>query len=67
MDESWANTNSQTHPGPNLGEATTFPIIVFYVHGHKACTQMSFCFEIPQIETSTTLEAHNFYANFRLK
>jgi hypothetical protein len=33
----------KTHHGLNLGEDTTFPLIVFYVHGHGDCTQMSFC------------------------
>ncbi len=33
----------QTHHGPDLGEATTFPLIVFYVPGYGASTQMSFC------------------------
>jgi hypothetical protein len=57
----------KTHHGPNLGEATTFPYIVFYVLGHAANTQMSFClgtpkweFEIPKIGTPMTLEDHNF-------
>jgi hypothetical protein len=53
----------KTHHGPNLGEATTFPFILFYVFDHKASTQMSFCLrspEIPKIETPATLEAHNF-------
>jgi hypothetical protein len=31
----------KTHHGPNLGEATTFPLIIFFVHGHGAHTQMS--------------------------
>jgi hypothetical protein len=26
------------HHGPNLGEATTFPLLVFSMHGHGACT-----------------------------
>jgi len=33
----------KTHHGPNLGEATTFPLIVFFVPGHEAYTRMSFC------------------------
>jgi len=56
-----------THHGPNLGETTTFPFIIFYVPSHGANTQMSFCLEtpkwdseIPKIETPVTLEAHNF-------
>jgi hypothetical protein len=56
----------KTHHGPNLGEATTFPLIVFSMFGHTANIQMSFCPrtpswnpEIPEIGTPTTLEAHN--------
>jgi hypothetical protein len=46
-----ARTNhmqTRTHKiqhGPDLGETTTFLIIVFSVSGHGANTQMSFCFE----------------------
>jgi hypothetical protein len=36
----------KTQPGPDLGEGTAFPFIVFFVLGHGACTQMSFCFRI---------------------
>jgi hypothetical protein len=32
----------KTHHGLDLGEATTFRLIVFHVHDHKACTQMFF-------------------------
>jgi hypothetical protein len=31
------------HHGPDLREATTFPLIVYYVHLHKAHIQMAFC------------------------
>jgi hypothetical protein len=31
------------HHDPYLGEATTFPLIVFFVPDHEASTQMSFC------------------------
>ncbi len=31
------------HHGPDLGEATTFPLIVYYVPSHETSTQMSFC------------------------
>jgi len=47
----------KTHHGPDLGEATTFPLIVLYVPSHGAYTQMSFC---PEIGTLATLGAHNF-------
>jgi hypothetical protein len=43
------------HHSPYLGEATTFPLIIFFVLGHKANTQMSFCPETPP-----SLEAHDF-------
>ncbi len=33
----------KTHHGPNLGETTTFPLIVLFVISHKDYTQMSFC------------------------
>jgi hypothetical protein len=33
----------------DLGEATTFPLIVFYVLGHGAYTQMSFCLGTPNL------------------
>jgi hypothetical protein len=34
---------TQTQHNPDLGEVTTFPLIVLFVFGHGACTQMSFC------------------------
>jgi hypothetical protein len=37
--------------GPDLGEATTFPLIVFSMPGHEANTQMSFCLEIGSLVT----------------
>jgi hypothetical protein len=37
------------HHGPDLGEVTTFPLIVFYVISHGGCIQMSFCFVIPKL------------------
>jgi hypothetical protein len=36
------------HHSPKLGEATTFPFIVYYVHGHGTNTQMSFCLKTPE-------------------
>jgi len=56
------------HHGPHLVEATTFPLIIFYMFSHKACAQMSFLsqdsqggsFEIPEIGVPTILEVHNF-------
>jgi hypothetical protein len=59
-DKPQAYTYSQDSPGLNLGEATTFPLIVFFVPSHRACIQMSFCPGSPEIGTLATLEAHNF-------
>jgi len=56
----WMNyRQTQTHKihhGPDLGETTTFPLIVFFVLGHKACTQMSFCFGTPKLGISKFLK-----------
>jgi hypothetical protein len=37
------------HDDPDLGEATTFPLIVLFVPSHGACTQMSFCPKTPKL------------------
>jgi len=37
----------KTHHGPDLGEATTFPFIVFFVPLHEAHIQMTFCPRTP--------------------
>jgi hypothetical protein len=55
----------KTHHGSNLGEATTFPLLVFSVISHGGYIQMSFCLGthklgIPKIRTPDTLEGHNF-------
>jgi hypothetical protein len=53
----------KTHHGPDLGEATTFPLIVYSVHFHEAHIQMGFCPETPKIFTIgilATLGAYNF-------
>jgi hypothetical protein len=39
---------------PGLGEATTFPLIVFFVHGHEASIQMSFCPRTPKLESQNS-------------
>jgi hypothetical protein len=39
------------HHGPNSGEATTFPILVYVVHGHGTNTQISFCLETFKLES----------------
>jgi hypothetical protein len=45
----------KTHHGPDLGEATTFPLIIFFMLDHRASTQMSFCLEIPKLESQYSL------------
>jgi hypothetical protein len=35
------------HHSPNLRETNTFPLIVFFVPSHRACTQISFCPKLP--------------------
>jgi hypothetical protein len=39
----------KTHHSLNLGEDTTFSFIVFFVLGHRAYTQMSFCPKTPKL------------------
>ncbi len=39
----------KTHHNLNLKEATSFPLIVFFVLGHGANTQMSFCLGTPKL------------------
>ncbi len=39
------------HHSPNLGEATTFPLIVYFMPLHEAHIQMAFCFETPKWES----------------
>ncbi len=59
---------SKIHHIPNLGEVTTFPLIIFSMISHKGYIQMSFClgtlelgvFENFEIGIPATLEAHNF-------
>jgi hypothetical protein len=59
----------KTHHGPNLGETTTFPLIVYYVPFHKFKPTSKWHFvlglpnespEIPKVGTPTTLGPHNF-------
>jgi hypothetical protein len=48
------HTQTRTHKtnhDPDLGETTTFPLIVYYVFGHMTSTQMSFCFGTPKRES----------------
>jgi hypothetical protein len=41
----------KTHNGPDLGKATTFALIVYYVPLHEAHIQMVFCLESPKWES----------------
>jgi len=58
----------KTHHSPNLGEATTFSLIVYYVLLHEAHIQMAFFVpglpsgspKIAKVGTPTTLRPHNF-------
>jgi hypothetical protein len=57
----------KTHHGPDLREATTFPLIIYYVAGHGTHIQMAFflgtpsgSLEIAQVGTPAILEPHNF-------
>jgi hypothetical protein len=42
----------KTHHDFDLGEVTTFPLIVFFVISHRGYIQMSFCFGIPKLGVS---------------
>jgi hypothetical protein len=41
----------KAHHGPDLGEATTFPLIVVFVLGHEANTQIHFVPGLPSCES----------------
>jgi hypothetical protein len=47
-EQTWTH---KTHHGPDLGEAITFPLIVFFVPSHGVSTQMSFCLGTPKLES----------------
>ncbi len=40
----------KTHHGPDLGETTTFPLIIYFVPLHEAHIQMTFCPGTPKWE-----------------
>jgi hypothetical protein len=42
------------HHGPDLGKATTFPLIVYFVPLHEAHIQMAFCFGTPKWESQNS-------------
>jgi hypothetical protein len=52
----------KTHHSLNSGEATTFPLTIYFVHGHRASTQMSFCLETHKWESwnSKNWDSRNF-------
>jgi hypothetical protein len=57
----------KTHHGPDLGEAITFPLIIYYVSSHMTRPKCHFVPRFPngspeilQVGTPTTLGAHNF-------
>jgi hypothetical protein len=54
----------KTHHSPDLGEATTFPLIVYFVPLHEAHIEMAFCPGTPKWESrnSQSLDFRNFGA-----
>jgi hypothetical protein len=42
------------HHGPDLGEATTFPLIVYFVPLHEGHIQMTFCPWTPKWESQNS-------------
>jgi hypothetical protein len=41
----------KTHHSPNLGEATTFPLIVYFAPFYEGHIQMTFCLGTPKWES----------------
>jgi hypothetical protein len=41
----------KTHRDSDLGKATTYSLIIFFVFGHRANIQMSFCPRTPKCES----------------
>jgi len=54
----------KTHHNPNLGEATTFPLIVYFVPLHDAHIQIAFCPRTPKWESQNcqSWDSRNFGA-----
>jgi len=50
----------KTHRDPDLGEATTFPLIIYFVPDHGTNTQMSFCPSKWESQNSQSWGFHNF-------
>jgi hypothetical protein len=62
----WTNHGQTwTHHGPDLGEATTFPLIVCFVDGHMTGIQMTFFLGLPKWESrnSQSWDSHDFGAH----
>jgi hypothetical protein len=64
----------KTHHSSNLGEATTFPLIVYFVVGHGTNIQMTFfpgfatgSPEIPKVKTLMTLGAYNYVCKLSIE
>jgi hypothetical protein len=64
----------KTHRGSNLGEATTFPFIVYFVPSHGPTLKFHFVPglpgvnpEIPKVETLVTLRPITLYVDLWLK
>jgi hypothetical protein len=62
-----SHRQTRTHHDPDLGEATTFPLIVYYAPGHGTSIQMTFLSglpngspKIPKVGTPMILGPHNF-------
>jgi len=63
------------HHGSNLGEDTTFPLIIFFVINHPNYIQMSFCLgtlklgipKFPKLGPATLWKARTFYADLWLR
>jgi hypothetical protein len=59
----------------DLGEATTFPLIIFFMPSHGAYTQMSFCpktpklgvFKFPKLGLLVILKALNFLCKLSIE
>jgi hypothetical protein len=50
----------KTHHGPDLGEATIFPFIVFFVALHGDHIKMAFCFGTPKWESQNSRNSHSW-------
>jgi hypothetical protein len=67
--QTWTHKTHKTHHGPDLGEATTFPLIVFFVPSHypNVILSQDSQIETPGMGTPTTFEAHNFFLDLQFR